>query len=169
MEENIRLVCPSPTILWPPNLYLGVAWEKNPKLFYVGMGSYRMSQLIVDVQGYLIRDIISGKHELHDLSNRDPSDIEREEVMKNKQSGNQILYSSINYVKQLTKMTGYPSYDIEKLVSMYNLSLKDREENFITYRDVRTFTSIHTGQESCLGNKKWLEMMDVEPKNPKSK
>ncbi len=52
---------------------------------------------------------------------------------------------------------------------MYNQSVKDREDNFITYRDVRTFKSIHTGQESCLGNKKWLEMMDVEPKNPNSK
>lgn len=140
---------------------MSVAWEKNPKLFYVGMGSYRLSQLIVDVQGYLIRDIISGKHQIPDLSTREPSDIQREEEMRNSKSGDDIMYSGINYVKQLIKLTGYPNYDIDKLVPMYNQSVKDREENFITYRDVNTFTSIHTGQESCLGSKKWLEMMDV--------
>ncbi len=42
------------------------------------MGSYRLSQLIVDVQGYLIRDIISGKHPVPDLKERDPSDLKRE-------------------------------------------------------------------------------------------
>jgi hypothetical protein len=46
---------------------MSVAWQQNPHLFYVGMGSYRLSQLVVDVQGYLIRDIISGKHKIEDL------------------------------------------------------------------------------------------------------
>jgi len=41
------------------------------------MGSYRLSQLIVDVQGYLIRDIITGKHIIPDLTKKDPTDIER--------------------------------------------------------------------------------------------
>jgi hypothetical protein len=47
---------------------MSVAWEKNPQVFYVGMGSYRLSQIVVDVQGYLIRDIISGKHVVPDLT-----------------------------------------------------------------------------------------------------
>jgi trimethylamine monooxygenase len=81
--------------------------------------------------------------------------------MRNSKCGDDVMYSGINYVKQVIQMTGYPNYDIDKLVPMYNQSLKDREENFITYRDVGTFKSIHTAQESCLGNKKWLEMMDV--------
>lgn len=41
---------------------MNVAWYKNPNLFYVGMGSYRLSQIVVDVQGFLVADMISGKH-----------------------------------------------------------------------------------------------------------
>lgn len=91
------------------------------------MGSYRLSQLIVDVQGYLIRDIISGKHPMPDLKERDPSDLKREQEMKNSKSGDDIMYSGLNYVKELIKLTGYPDYDIQKLVPMYNQSVKDRE------------------------------------------
>lgn len=47
--------------------------------------------------------------------------------MKNAKSGDDIMYSGINYVKQLIKLTGYPNYDIDRLVPMYNQSVKDRE------------------------------------------
>jgi hypothetical protein len=56
---------------------MSVAWQQNPNLFYVGMGSYRLSQLVVDVQGYLIRDMISGKHKIQDIEQRHPSDVKR--------------------------------------------------------------------------------------------
>jgi trimethylamine monooxygenase len=81
--------------------------------------------------------------------------------MKKQITGDGVMYSGLSYAKELIELTGYPNYDIEKLVPMYNQSVQDREDNFITYRDVRTFKSIHTGQESCLGNKTWLEMLDV--------
>ena len=89
MEENLRLECKNPAILWPEGLYYSVAWEKNPKLFYSGMGSYRLSQLIVDMQGYLIRDIISGKHTVPDYlyERRHPKDLEREKDMREAKSG----------------------------------------------------------------------------------
>jgi len=32
--------------------------------------------------------------------------------MKNVKSGDDIMYSGINYVKQLIDLTGYPKYDI---------------------------------------------------------
>ena len=43
------------------------------------MGSYRHGQIIVDMQGYLIRDIISGKHIVPDYlrDRRHPKDLER--------------------------------------------------------------------------------------------
>jgi hypothetical protein len=41
---------------------MSCVWQKNPKLFYIGMGSYRLSQIVFDAQGYLIKDVISGKH-----------------------------------------------------------------------------------------------------------
>lgn len=65
-------------------------------------------------------------------------------------------------------MTGYPRFDMEMCVPIYNKSVADREENFITYRDVSVFQSIHTGQWSAKGNKTWLEMKQVEPTHSES-
>lgn len=79
------------------------------------------------------------------------------------------MNSGITYVKEMMEITDYHKFDVEKLVDIYYQSVKDREENIITFRDVSLFQSIHTGQWSCKGKKSWLEMVDVEPKNPKSK
>lgn len=65
-------------------------------------------------------------------------------------------------------MTGYPRFDIEKCVPITQKNVEDRERNFITYRDVSIFQSIHTGQWSCKGNKTWLEMKEVEPNHAES-
>lgn len=53
------------------------------------MGSYRLSQVVVDAQGYLIRDIIAGKHVVPDwISNkRHPKDLQRDNEMKNAKTG----------------------------------------------------------------------------------
>lgn len=42
---------------------------------------------------------------------------------------------------------------------MYKDSVKNREEDVVRYRDVGIYKSIHTGQESCLGKRTWLEML----------
>ena len=103
MEEKLRLNCKDPNVLWAEGVYYNVAWEQNPKLFYVGMGSYRLSQVVVDAQGYLIRDIIAGKHVVPDwISNkRHPKDIQRNDEMKNAKTGHELMISGINYVKEL--------------------------------------------------------------------
>lgn len=71
------------------------------------------------------------------------------------------MNSGLRYAKELMEMTGYPRFEIENCVPIYNKSVKDREDNFITYRDASVFQSIHTGQWSCKGNKTWLEMKEV--------
>jgi len=57
MEENLRLKTNNRP--WPKNLYKGCVWMNNPKVFYVGMGNYLISQLIFDIQAWYIRDIIT--------------------------------------------------------------------------------------------------------------
>lgn len=53
------------------------------------MGSYRLSQVVVDAQGYLIRDIIAGKHVVPDWisKKRHPKDLQRDNEMKNAKTG----------------------------------------------------------------------------------
>jgi hypothetical protein len=57
------------------------------------------------------------------------------------------------------EMTDYPKFDVGQCVWMYQDSVKNREEDLVRYRDVGVYRSIHTGQESCLGKRTWLEML----------
>lgn len=57
------------------------------------------------------------------------------------------------------EMTDYPKFDVGQCVWMYQDSVKNREEDLVRYRDVGMYRSIHTGQESCLGKRAWLEML----------
>jgi trimethylamine monooxygenase len=62
-------------MLWPDNLYKNVIWSRNPQLFYIGMGSYMLAQVISDIQGYFVHDVISGKYKLpSDLTLKDEFD-----------------------------------------------------------------------------------------------
>ena len=56
-------------------------------------------------------------------------------------------------------LTDYPKFDVGQCVWMYQDSVKNREEDLVRYRDVGVYRSIHTGQESCLGKRTWLEML----------
>jgi trimethylamine monooxygenase len=112
MEEKLRLTCSNLSVLCSEGLYMSVAWEKNPRVFYVGMGSYRLSQIVVDVQGYLVRDIIAGKHVVPDLTQRHPKDLEREREMKEAKSADDLMFSGIRYVKDVMEMTDYPKFDL---------------------------------------------------------
>jgi hypothetical protein len=79
MESKLRLYEENHNVIWPEKLYMSVVWESNPQLFYIGMGSYRLSQIVADVQGYFVKSVIEGKYVLPlDLkNNKSESDIKR--------------------------------------------------------------------------------------------
>jgi trimethylamine monooxygenase len=62
LEEPLRLM--SPSAIFPKSLYRGVAFQPNPKLMYIGMGNYNFSQVIIDIQAHLARDLIDGRHQV---------------------------------------------------------------------------------------------------------
>ena len=50
--------------LWPLGLYKGVVWEKNPKLFYIGMQDQFYTFNMFDAQAWYARDVIMGRIKL---------------------------------------------------------------------------------------------------------
>lgn len=43
------------------------------------MGNYIINRLIFDIQAYFVRDVISGKHPLPDLTHRHQDDLNRDQ------------------------------------------------------------------------------------------
>ena len=46
--------------------------------------------------------------------------------MKNAKSGEDLMASTLKYIKELMEMTDYEKFDVEKVVPMYEQSAKDR-------------------------------------------
>lgn len=59
LEESLRLK--TSNRMWPLDLYKGVAWEHNPKLFYLGMQDQFYTFNMFDAQAWYVRDIILGR------------------------------------------------------------------------------------------------------------
>ncbi len=59
IEDNLRLR--THNCLYPLGLYQGVVWEKNPRLFYLGMQDQPDTFNMFDAQAWFVRDVILGK------------------------------------------------------------------------------------------------------------
>ena len=62
MPDDLRLE--TKNRLWTPGLYKGVAWERNPKLFYLGMQDQYYTFNMFDAQAWWARDVMLGRIEL---------------------------------------------------------------------------------------------------------
>ena len=62
--------------MWPPDLYKGVVWEKNPKLSYLGMQDQFYTFNMFDAQAWFARDVIMGRIKLP--SNEEMAEARRE-------------------------------------------------------------------------------------------
>ena len=60
--EDLRLK--TANRMWPLGLYKGVVWEKNPKLFYIGMQDQFYTFNMFDAQAWFARDVIMGRIKL---------------------------------------------------------------------------------------------------------
>jgi len=59
LPEDLRLK--TTNRLWPLGLYKGVAWEENPRLFYIGMQDQFYTFNMFDAQAWYARDVIMGR------------------------------------------------------------------------------------------------------------
>jgi len=96
-----------------PNLYKGVVWVNNPKLFYLGMQNQLYSFTVFNPQAWYVRDIITGRIDVPDRDTR-VSDVEdriaREDACND-------IYDKVRYqgeyVKELTADTDCPNFDVD--------------------------------------------------------
>ena len=141
------------------NLYKGVVWVDNPKLFYLGMQDQWYTFSMFDAQAWYARDIVLGRIAVPDRDARaaDAADREaREDALEDDYGA--ISYQG-DYVRELVADTDYPSFDVDRTDEAFFQWKKSKKQGIMTYRD-RGHRSAMTGTDAPVHHTSWVEAMD---------
>lgn len=141
------------------DLYKGVVWNKNPKLFYLGMQDQWYTFNMFDAQAWWVRDCIMGKIAL-------PSREEMEADVKRREAEEDALeddYGCIayqgDYIRELIAETDYPSFDIETANKAFYEWKKHKKEDIMTFRN-HGYVSPMTGKRAPAHHTPWKDALD---------
>ncbi len=146
-------------------LYKGVVWNKNPKLFYLGMQDQWYTFNMFDAQAWYVRDIILGKISLPS------SEIMHDDVLKREIAEDAleddyacVVYQGA-YTKELMDDTDYPSFDVDAANEAFFRWKKAKKKNIMTFRDQGEFISPIDGTVSAAHPKAWKDELDDSMEN----
>ena len=157
LSEELRLK--TANRLWPLDLYKGVVWEKNPKLFYLGMQDQFYTFNMFDAQAWYVRDVILGRIKLPKLeamTKNSKAWLKRELKLENDE---QMIQFQGDYVKELIEATDYPQLDTEAINKTLLQWEDDKHHDIMGYRN-KAYRSIVTGTMSPVHHTPWVEALD---------
>ena len=141
------------------DLYKGVVWVDNPKLFYLGMQDQWYTFNMFDAQAWYVRDIVLGRIAVPDREARaaDVADREaREDAIADDYGA--IRYQG-DYVRELIADTDYPGFDVDGTDEAFFQWKKNKKLGIMTYRD-NGHRSVMTGTDAPIHRTPWVEAMD---------
>ena len=141
------------------DLYKGVVWINNPKLFYLGMQDQWYTFNMFDAQAWYVRDIIMGRIQVPDRAAMaaDVADREaREDALEDDYGA--IRYQG-DYVRELIAETDYPSFDVDGANEAFFQWKKHKKQNIMTFRD-NGYKSVMTGTMAPTHHTPWIDAMD---------
>ncbi|ETA52302.2 NAD(P)-binding domain-containing protein [Ponticoccus alexandrii] len=143
------------------DLYKGVAFVNNPKLFYLGMQDQWFTFNMFDAQAWWVRDAIMGKIDLSGVTKEQMlADVkereEREEIDDDVKYA--ILYQA-DYIKELVAETDYPSFDIDGASEAFFQWKKHKAEDIMGFRNNR-YKSVMTGTMAPVHHTPWKDALD---------
>ena len=145
--------------LWPQGLYKGVAWEENPKLFYIGMQDQFYTFNMFDAQAWWARDVILGRITLPSKAEMQADSATwraREEALE---TDEQMIWFQGDTTRELIEATDYPSFDIEGVNRTFMEWEHHKHEDIMGFRD-NAYRSLMTGTMSPKHHTPWVEEMD---------
>ena len=158
LPDNLRLK--TANRLATANLYKGVVWVSNPKLFYLGMQDQWFTFNMFDAQAWYTRDIIMGKIELPNASVMEEDPKIREEKEDALEDDYGCIRYQGDYIQELMSDTDYPSFNIEAANEAFFLWKKHKKKNIMTFRDQGGFVSPMDQSTSPAYKKAWKEELD---------
>lgn len=145
--------------LWPLGLYKGVVWERNPKLFYLGMQDQYYTFNMFDAQAWYVRDIILDRIALPERDQMRADSLQWRQREESLQDAHQEIYFQGDYVKELIAATDYPAFDVDAVNEAFVEWKHHKHEDIMGFRD-KSFRSIMTGNMQPEHHTPWVDAMD---------
>ena len=142
------------------DLYKGVVWVGNPKLFYLGMQDQWFTFNMFDAQAWWVRDVILGRISI-------PSDkavllkdvAERVAAEDAGKDAHDAIHFQGDYVKELIAETDYPSFDVGGACQAFYDWKQHKVEGIMTFRD-HAYRSVITGTMAPLHHTPWKDALE---------
>lgn len=142
------------------DLYKGVVYVRNPKLFYLGMQDQWFTFNMFDAQAWYVRDIILNriavptdqKTLLDDVAEREAREEASDDVKY------AIKYQG-DYVKELIADTDYPSFDVDGACKAFFEWKKHKAEDIMGFRN-NCYRSVITGTMAPVHHTPWKDALD---------
>ena len=157
LPEDLRLK--TANRLWPLGLYKGVVWEKNPRLFYIGMQDQFYTFNMFDAQAWYARDIILGRIKLPSLDAMTKDSKKWRKREEKLETAGQMIWFQGDYVKDLIAATDYPKFDVEGVNKTFMEWEHHKIEDIMGFRD-HSYHSLMTGNLSPRHHTPWKDALD---------
>ncbi|MEM8793437.1 MAG: NAD(P)/FAD-dependent oxidoreductase [Pseudomonadota bacterium] len=158
MPDDLRLQ--TANRLATADLYKGVAYVHNPKLFYLGMQDQWYTFNMFDAQAWWARDVIMGRIELPSDKATMLADVKAREDAEDALEDD---YACIDYqgayTEELMNETDYPNFDVKASNQAFYEWKKHKKQNIMTFRD-NGYVSPMTGTKAPPHHTPWKEALD---------
>ena len=142
------------------DLYKGVAWVHNPKLFYIGMQDQWFTFNMFDAQAWWARDVILGRISipadkaalLQDVAHR----VAGEDAGKD---GHDAIDYQGRYVQELIAETDYPAFDVAGACQAFHDWKHHKGDGIMTFRD-NAYKSVITGTMAPKHHTPWKDALE---------
>ena len=142
------------------DLYKGVAWVKNPKLFYLGMQDQWYTFNMFDAQAWYVRDVIMGRLAVPGSQAERAADVVARVAAEDAVAdGYEAIAYQGDYVQELIDLTDYPSFDIPGSNAAFYAWKKHKVKNIMTFRD-NAYASVMTGTIAPLHHTPWKDALE---------
>ncbi|PWE33781.1 potassium transporter [Maritimibacter sp. 55A14] len=141
------------------DLYKGVVWVHNPKLFYLGMQDQWFTFNMFDAQAWWVRDCIMGRLELPDEETMKADPKAREAAEDALEDDYACIRYQGAYVQELIDETDYPSFDVEAANQAFFEWKKHKKQNIMEFRD-HGYVSPMTGKKAPAHHTPWVDALD---------
>ena len=142
------------------DLYKGVVWNGNTKLFYLGMQDQWYTFNMFDAQAWYVRDIILGNIKLPSLEEMKKDVLDRQATEDALEDDYACIACQGAYTAELIADTDYPSFDVEAANQAFYRWKKHKKKGIMTFRDHGGFISPMDESVSPPHRKKWSEELD---------
>lgn len=142
------------------NLWKGVVWADNPRLFYVGMQDQWYTFNMFDAQAWYVRDIILGRIQVPETAEERSADAKARE---DAEDGCADEYEAIAYqgayIQELIDETDYPSFDIPGSNEAFFEWKRHKKDDIMTFRN-HSYRSVMTGTMAPPHHTPWKDALE---------